>query len=151
METVSLILSGVCCALLATLSLLDVFFRTLDVKFFIATDTGGFLMGWLIFFALPAVTRSRDHIKVDFLIRMLGEQRRVWFVVFGNTATLVYMGVLIWLCGTLAYDAWADQIRAQGILRIPTFYPFAGIVFGFALAFISQAMALAELMRDGRK
>lgn len=144
LETAGLILSGACCALLGVLALLDVVFRTLDLKFFVATDTGGFLMGWLIFFALPVITRSDAHIRVTVLVGLLPNRARLAVDLLSQIAVLAYMAALIALCSQITYDAWANQIRAQGILRIPTFYPFLGMMIGFACALVSQAMVVAE-------
>ncbi len=147
LEQAALVIACACCALLAILSLLDLLFRSLGVQFYLASEGNGFLMGWLIFFALPVVTRSRSHITVDFLLNAVSAPVRARIQVFNHLVTLLFIGTLIVLCSKITYTSWADGLRAQGILRIPTFYPFLGVMLGFALLFMSQLVALVESVR----
>ncbi|MBI3706178.1 MAG: TRAP transporter small permease subunit [Proteobacteria bacterium] len=142
LERLGLYIACVSCALLAFLSLLEVLCRFLGVDFYLASEIDGFLMGWLIFFALATVTRTGAHISVDFLVKAASPRVRAWMELFGHLITLAYLGVLIVLCGQVTYRSWDEGLRAQGLLRTPTFYPYLGIMVGFALAFISQAVVL---------
>jgi TRAP-type C4-dicarboxylate transport system permease small subunit len=144
LEQAALAIACVCCALLAILSLLDLLCRSLGLQFYLASEGNGFLMGWLIFFALPFTTRTRSHITVEFLLNAVSPPVRTAIEIFNHLVTLVFIGVLIWLCGKITYVSWMDGLRAQGILRIPTLYPFLGIMIGFGLFFMSQVMILAE-------
>jgi TRAP-type C4-dicarboxylate transport system permease small subunit len=150
LERAALVIACVCCALLAILSLLDLLCRSLGLQFYLASEGNGFLMGWLIFFALPFVTRTRSHITVDFLLNAVPPSVRTGIEIFNHLVTLVFVGTLIWLCGKITYVSWIDGLRAQGILRIPTFYPYLGIMLGFGLLFMSQIMILAQTVAGRR-
>jgi TRAP-type C4-dicarboxylate transport system permease small subunit len=149
-ERAGLAIAATCSALLVILAILDV--TSLGLKFYLASELSGFVMGWLIFFALPVVTRRRAHITVDFLVNAVPARVRTWIELLGQVATLVYVVALIALCGRVTYQSFADGLRAQGILLIPTFYPFLGIVIGMALMLMSQArvlMATVDVLRRG--
>lgn len=147
LERSGLVVAGTCCALIAILSLAEVIFRMLRLKFYLASETSGFLMSWMIFFALPLVTRERQHINVGFLRKMLPAAVSGVVEVLGEVVMLVYCGVLIILCWMITADTWTNSIRAEGILRIPLFYPFCGIMIGFVLLWLSQAGLVLRLAR----
>jgi len=147
LERAALVIACICCALLAILSLLDLLLRSLGMQFYLASEGNGYLMGWLIFSALPFVARSRSHIKVDFLLDALSPPARRRVEVFNHLVTLVFIGTLIVLCGKVTLISFTDGLRAQGILRIPTFYPFLGIMIGFALLFVTQLATFVEAVR----
>lgn len=134
------------------MSLVEVVTRVLRLKFYLASETSGFLLSLMIFFALPLVTRERQHISVKFLVGMLSVTMRSVIEILGELVMLAYCGVLVALCSTIVADAWANGIRAEGILRISVFYPFCGIVVGLVLLWLSQAghtfRLVLDLLRD---
>jgi TRAP-type C4-dicarboxylate transport system permease small subunit len=147
MERYALVLAAGCCAMLAGLSLAEVVFRVLRIKFYFGSEVSGFLTGWLIFFALPCVTREQRHIRVTFLVDLLPPRAGAATRILGELVMLGYQTALIALCWTITADSWQNHLRAEGILRIPTFYPFAGIMIGFGLLWLSQAGLVLRLVR----
>jgi TRAP-type C4-dicarboxylate transport system permease small subunit len=147
-ERFALVLAAACCAVLAALSLAEVVFRILRIKFYLGTEVSGFLTGWLIFFALPCVTRERRHIRVNFLIGLLPPRSAAVTRILGELVMLGYQTALIALCWTITADSFRNHLRAEGILRIPTFYPFCGIMIGFVVLWLSQTGLLVRLIAD---
>lgn len=147
LERMALLLAAASCALLAALSVAEVLCRVLLIKFYLGSETSGFLTSWLIFFALPCVTREQRHIRVTFLVGLLPQRAATGARILGEVAMLGYLTALIVLCWTITADSWRNHLRAEGILRIPTFYPYLGIMIGFALLWLSQTGLLARQVR----
>ena len=135
------------CVLLALFTWSEVVGRALRIRFDLASQFNGYLLAWLIFFSLPAVTRLRQHIAADFLLEYMSPNLRLWLRFIGGVLMVFYVAVLLYLCADLAATNWQNDVRAQGILRTPVFYPQLGMLVGLGLMWI---VALLTALRDGR-
>jgi TRAP-type C4-dicarboxylate transport system permease small subunit len=142
------ILAGLSLVVMTAFVLLAMLFRPLGIRFFYASEYTGFLLAWLIFFTLPAVSRARQHIRVTFLVDLLRPRMRNAFGAFSDIFTLVYCGGLLALCAQITLVSWTDHIRSQGILLTWLFYPQLGMVLGLALMWLMQLfVTFAGLLR----
>jgi TRAP-type C4-dicarboxylate transport system permease small subunit len=138
-----------CAVVILLLSMADIVLRALSVEFFMAGEANGILMAWMIFLAMPLVTRTRSHISIDFLDRLL--QLRSAFVlrIFGYLVMLGYVAVLSWYCGQLAWSAYLSDLRSSSILRWPVVYAQLGVLVGLVLVALTQCLMLLADLRDG--
>lgn len=142
------IVAGISLVVMTALVLLAMLFRPLGVRFFYASEYTGFLLAWLIFLTLPAVTRARQHIRVTFLLDLLGAWSRRAVSGLSDIVTLVYIGALLALCAQLTLISWTDHLRSQGILLTWLFYPQLGMVIGLLLMWLAQiALTIDALLR----
>src|SRR5690606_39145369 len=111
------------------------------IAFFYTSEYTGFLLAWLIFFTLPAVTRARQHIRVTFLVDLLRPRLRGALAAFSDVLCLIYYGALIALAAQLTLVSWTDHIRSQGILLTWLFYPQLGMVLGLGLMWLVPLVA----------
>ena len=111
------------------------------VDFTAADPALGDMLG-LIFFALPVVTRARQHLIVDFFHTMMGPRAKALVSWVGALLMAVYVAALLYFCAKLALQSWNSNIRTQGILRTPVFWPQAGMVLGLVLMWISSLVIL---------
>lgn len=126
------------CLLLLLFTLAEIAARPLGVQIYVGGEYNGMLMGWLIFFALPVVTRSRQHLIVDFFHTMMGPRAKALVSWVGALLMAVYVAALLYFCAKLALQSWNSNIRTQGILRTPVFWPQAGMVLGLVLMWFSS-------------
>lgn len=147
-ERAAVAVSALLLAVLFGLMLIDVVLRWLRVEFYWGNEAGGMLMAWLIFLALPMVIRARSHISTDFLVASLSPKSALAIRVLGNFMMVAYLIIVTWLCTDLAHRNFLGGTRAQGILRLPSYYIDIGVVFGLVLMVISQILTLIEDIRS---
>ena len=146
-EKAALTVSSVLLGILFLLLLADVVLRWLKIEFYWGSEAGGILSAWLIILALPMVIRKRGHLAVDMIVNAMPWGVAQALKVLGGALMIAYLAVLIWYCGKLGYANYLSGVRSQGILRIPVFIVETGIVAGFALMIISQALQMIEDVR----
>ncbi len=136
------------CLLLAAFTLAEIAARPLGIQVHVGGEYNGMLMGWLIFFALPVVTRARQHLIVDFFHGMMSPRWRAIVNWLGTLLMVIYVAALLYFCTKLTIASWNNSIKTQGILRTPIVYPQAGMVLGLALMWLSSLLAfIAECRR----
>jgi len=135
------------CLLLLAFTLGEIAARPLGIQIYVGGEYNGMLMGWLIFFALPVVTRARQHLIVDVFHGMLGRRGKAAINWLAALLMLVYVGALLYFCTKLAIASWNNSIRTQGILRTPIFYPQLGMVVGLSLMWLSSLLVFVEECR----
>lgn len=120
----------------------EVILRLFGVSLVWVNDLQGFLMVAAVFLALGDVTRRREHLVADFFTALMPVRvRNVLDMVCYLGFSVVYVLLLMWIVGALAFDSYADGVRSEGILRVPLVLPQALIVAGLAV------MLLALLVR----
>lgn len=141
----------VCAVAIFFLSLADIVLRAASVEFFLAGEANGILMAWMIFLAMAYVTRTRSHISLDFLDRLVPGWLRTAMRFFGYIVMLLYVAVLSWYCGQLAWSSYVNDVRSSSILRWPLIYAQLGVLVGLALLAVTQCLILyADLRSAGR-
>lgn len=103
-----------------------------------------FLMGVIIFAALPAVTFNREHIVVDLLDALIPRSAVPIRELVSTAIEVFVLGVLAWKCWDLAFAMRSyDEVTAQ--LRIPM---FPMVLFMSIMSAVSAALCvLAFLFR----
>jgi TRAP-type C4-dicarboxylate transport system permease small subunit len=119
------------------------------VEFFLAGEANGILMAWMIFLALPHVTRTGSHLSLDALDKLAPDWLATLFRVFGYLVMLVYVAVLSWYCGQLAWSSFLNDVRSSSILRWPVIYAQMGVMLGLALLAVTQCLILVADLRSG--
>lgn len=135
------------CILLLLFTLAEIAARPLAVQVYVGGEYNGMLMGWLIFFALPVVTRARQHLIVDVFHGMMGARGKAIINWLGALLMVIYVAALLYFCSKLTIASWNNNIRTQGILRTPIVYPQVGMVIGLALMWISALLVLVSETR----
>ena len=135
------------CLLLTAFTLAEIAARPLGVQIHVGGEFNGMLMGWLIFFALPVVTRARQHLIVDFFHGMMSPRIRRAVTWLGALLMPLYVAALLYFCSKLAIASWNNSIMTQGVLRTPVVYPQAGMVLGLALMWVSSLLVFIEECR----
>ncbi len=136
------------CVLLLLFTLAEIAARPLGIQVYVGGEYNSMLMGWLIFFALPVVTRARQHLVVDFFNAMLGHRGRAVISWLGALIMVIYVAALLYFCAKLTLQSWNNNIRTQGILRTPVVWPQLGMVLGLLLMWISSVIVLLGETRD---
>lgn len=143
------------CILLTGFTLAEIAARVVGVQFYIAGEFNGMLMAWLIFFALPVVTKARQHLVVDFFLGMMSPRVRQVIGWIGALLMVIYVAALLYFCTKLALASWKNNVRSIGMLRTLVVYPQAGMVLGLTLMWISSVIVLVKescgLFRRGHK
>ena len=146
-------LAAAAIAVTTVLVVYDVGLATLRLPTYISTEFGPFLMAAIVFFALPLVTRTGQHIRADFLEKPLGA--RTWAIlnVFASGVLFVlYAAVLLGVAAHLTYGSFMAGERTQGVLRTPLWIPQLGMTFGLLLTFLRTLLLLwrdAQNLKDG--
>ncbi len=130
------------CILLFLFTMAEIVARPLGVQVYVGSEFGGMVLGWLIFFALPVVTRSRQHLIVDFFQGMMGARTKAIVSWLGSLLMVVYVAALLYFCCKLTLSSWNGKIMTQGVLRTPMVYPQIGMVLGLALMWLSSLLVL---------
>jgi TRAP-type C4-dicarboxylate transport system permease small subunit len=138
-----------CAILIFLLSLADIVLRAASVEFFLAGESNGILMAWMIFLALAYVTRTRSHLSLDFLDRLLPRWLRTTLRIFGYLVMLGYVAVLSWYCGKLVWSSYMNDVRSSSILRWPVVYAQLGVLVGLVLMAVTQLLILIADLRAG--
>lgn len=142
LERLSLALACVCCVTIAVLSLLDTVFRPLHIEFHFAGETSRLLLAWMMFMALPAVTRRRAHINLAFFDDIVPPQVAKVVRIFGYVVMIAYVAILGWFLGRMALTSIAQDLRSPSILRFPIIYSQAGVIVGMSLMVVTQILVL---------
>lgn len=143
-ERVARVVAAVCCLMLGILSIADIVFRSLRIQFFWASELNGIFMAWSVFLALPAVTRMRGHLTVDLVPSLAGPSWQRVFDVTTGVLMIVYVGVLTYYCGRMAWHSYIDDLRSSTILRLPVIYAQGGVVVGLVLMLVTQGIMLLQ-------
>lgn len=149
LETAMVWLGCFCAVAIFALSMADIVLRAASVEFFLAAEANGILMAWMIFLAMAHVTRTRSHISIDFLERLVPGWLRVGLRVFDHLVMLGYVAVLSWYCGQLAWTSYVNEVRSSSILRWPVVYAQAGVLAGLSVLALTQCLILLDELRAG--
>ena len=136
------------CLLLLLFTLAEIAARPMGVQIYVGGEYNGMLMGWLIFFALPVVTQARQHLIVDFFHTMMGRRAKAVVNWIGALLMVLYVAALLYFCAKLALQSWNNNIRTQGILRTPVFWPQAGMILGLTLMWVSSVVVAVKETRS---
>ena len=143
---------ALCCVagvLIFALSLADIVLRAASVEFFMAGEANGILLAWMVFLALPYVTRTGSHISLDFVDQVAPDWLRAGFRIFGYLVMIVYVVVLSWYCGQLTWTSFVNDVRSSSILRWPVVYAQVGVMLGLVLLAATQCLILIADVRSG--
>ena len=135
------------CMVLTLFTVAEIVARPVGVQVYVGSEYNGILMGWLIFLAWPAVTRSRQHLIVDFFVGMMSRRVKLGIEWLTSLLMLIYLAALIYFSTKLALANWHNGVRTQGILRTPIAYPQIAMLVGLLLTWITQ---VALFLRDSR-
>ena len=138
-----------CAVVIFVLSLADILLRSLSVEFFLAGEANGILMAWMIFLAMAHVTRTRSHISLEFMERLVPTWLGTTLRIFGYCVMLGYVAVLSWYCGQLAWSSYVNDVRSSSILRWPVIYAQLGVLIGLILMAVTQVLILIGDLRAG--
>lgn len=135
------------CVFLLLFTLAEIVARPLGVQVYVGSEYNGMLLGWLIFFALPVVTRARQHLIVDFFHTMMGVRGKRAIDWIAALLMVVYVAALLYFCCKLTLASWNDGIKTQGLLRTPVVYPQIGMILGLGMMWLSALLTLVEQSR----
>lgn len=146
LERVSLALACICCVMIGVLSLMDTVFRPLHIEFHFAGEISRLLLAWMMFLALPAVTRRSTHINIAFFDNIVPPRVAKVVRIVGYLIMIAYVAILGWYLGRMAMTSIAQDIRSASILRFPIIYSQAGVIVGMSLMVITQILVLVRDM-----
>lgn len=138
-----------CAVVIFVLSLADILLRALSIEFFLAGEANGILMSWMIFLAMAHVTRTRSHISLEFMERLVPTWLATTLRIFGYCVMLGYVAVLSWYCEQLAWSSYVNDVRSSSILRWPVIYAQLGVLVGLILMAVTQVLILIGDLRAG--
>lgn len=123
---------------------LDIATRTLfNYSFEVADEIGGYMLVALAFFSL-AVTQVNDGFhRVEFLQDMLSGRWRVISRIVFDIATLVFIGILLWVFSNFMMNSWSFGTTSPTTLMTPLWLPQLPMVMGlaaFALAIVRTVL-----------
>lgn len=117
-------------ALLTSLIIIQIVARFFNLPFYLADEFTGILLAFLVFYALPSVTKERGHLKVEFLQDHMTNGVRNIIRIIIDLLTFVYLFSLTVLIYLLAYDSFLVNAKSQGMLRFPEYLPQAALLIG---------------------
>jgi TRAP-type C4-dicarboxylate transport system permease small subunit len=149
LERATIWIGCACVVIIFLLSVADIVLRAVSVEFFLAGEANGILMAWMIFLTLAIVTRTRSHMSLDFLERLIPVWLSTGFRFFGYVVMLGYVAVLTWYCAQLTWSSYVNDVRSSSILRWPVIYAQMGVLIGLALMAVTQFLVLIGDLRSG--
>jgi TRAP-type C4-dicarboxylate transport system permease small subunit len=103
-------------------------------------EIGGFLLVGAAFLALPSTLRAAGHVRVMFLLNILGPGA-------GRLITVLVLGVALglaswaaWHASLQALDSWSFNTFSFGVVKVPLWIPQTVMSLGLVLF----ALALAD-------
>lgn len=130
-------LACLCCIAILILQLAEIFARLLGGSVVFSSEATGFLMGIMVFLALPEVTRRSEHITADFVVLMMGPRLR--YAIEHYVAPIfsaIYATILIYLLYALTRDSYLDAVRSEGSMRLLVYIPQTIILVGIVMMLV---------------
>jgi len=103
-------------------------------------EIGGFLLIGAAFLALPETLRAAGHVRVIFLLNILGPGPGRLLTVLVLAVALGLAGWATWHAGAQAWDSWAFDSTSFGVIKVPLWIPQGVMTLGLGLF----ALALAD-------
>lgn len=108
-----------------------------------------FLLVWAILLGVARIERRAGHIRVDFLLNLMGTRAKIGLEVLSLLFGIAVAVLFIWSGWIVVEDALLWDERTESNLRLPfwIFYASLGVSFTIHLIFIIDR--LVRLLRDG--
>lgn len=136
------VLSAICLALIAAVTLASVAARMLGLVVPSASAIGGYLMAATTFLALAPTLRSGGHIRVELLVSRLNERARRWVELWCLAAAALLVGYLAYAGCIQVMNAYRFGTTAPGLLAIPIWIPQSAM----ALGLVVMTLAVVDLL-----
>jgi TRAP-type C4-dicarboxylate transport system permease small subunit len=108
-----------------------------------------FLLVWAILLGVARIERRAGHIRVDFLLDMMGPRAKVFLegvsLLFGLAVAVLF----IWSGWIVVQDAILWDERTESHLRLPFWIFYASLSVSFAIHLIFIVERMSRLITDG--
>ncbi|ANK80850.1 MAG: hypothetical protein TEF_08620 [Rhizobiales bacterium NRL2] len=145
LDRLALIVGGLAVVVILVLVLAEITVRAAGSGLPFTSEYSSLAMAWLIFLPLAEVTRRRTHIAADFLVERMNPRLGAWVTALGASLFLVlYVAALFYVGWTVTANSFAENIRSQGLMMTPLFYPQVGMMVGLGLMLLRASVELAR-------
>lgn len=107
-------------------------------------EIGGFLLVGAAFLALPETLRAAGHVRVIFLLNILGPGPGRLLTVLVLAVALGLAGWATWHAAAQAWDSWAFDSTSFGVVKVPLWIPQGVMTLGLGLFALALADELAQ-------
>jgi C4-dicarboxylate transporter, DctQ subunit len=107
------------------------------------TEVSTYLFLYLIFLGTAYALQQGTHIRVTFLLDLLGRRVRRVVSFFTSVFSVIFIGVLLWQGFVMTRDAYQGNWTSPTMLNAPYAYVHVAIVIGsflLLLSFLCQAI-----------
>jgi TRAP-type C4-dicarboxylate transport system permease small subunit len=107
-------------------------------------EIGGFLLVGAAFLALPETLRTAGHVRVTFLLNILGPVPGRLLTVLVLAVALGLAGWATWHAGAQAWDSWVFDSASFGMVKVPLWIPQSVMTLGLGLFTLALADELVQ-------
>jgi TRAP-type C4-dicarboxylate transport system permease small subunit len=142
------VLGGVGVALTASIYVAEIvarYFMRAPLNF--SADLGSYMLCACVFLCLPAITRERRHIAIDFVIEHLPPRARPYYLWILWLITAAVLGAGAYFVAVEAIRQFEQQVLTTMALQIPRWWLSALACFGLAssaIHFVTPPSGQAE-------
>jgi TRAP-type C4-dicarboxylate transport system permease small subunit len=117
-ETTYRIIATICLAVTVCIVTVEVFFRyVLNQSLFIADELARVLFIWIVFLGAALVLRSDDHIRMEFMTKLLPETGRRLAKVLADLLVLCFAVGFLYASLRLLPDIWGNTLPTLSISK----------------------------------
>lgn len=93
-------------------------------------DTSSYAMLWLAFLAAPALIRSREHIRIEFITMRLGPRTRAAAGAATSLLGALTMAIVLWQTANETYTAYIKNFLTVGSFEVPRWIVWVAMPIG---------------------
>lgn len=113
------------------------------------TELTIYLTAWALLVSAAGGVAEREHIRVDFFLRMAGPRLRHAADILASVAGLAFCVLLAWFGWKVVQFALAWDERGPSFLQIPTAWFYAALPVSMLACSIRYCLEIVSLLRGG--
>ena len=150
------IVSGTLIAIMSLFAFIEVVLRNFfDAPTIWTTNVSQYMLLWAIFLVSASTFEQKGHVSVDFIrvtfARKFGTKYARIVAIPCYCFCLVHIVVLGWTATELFLQSIELNRLSLGMVQIPTFYLYGGMIVGCVLMFITVVCILFDLLSGSNK
>ena len=108
-----------------------------------------YLIAWGMLLSAASSVALKEHVRADFLLRMLGVRMRFTADIFASLSGLAFCAAMAWFGYEVVQFALQWDERGPSMLQLPTAWYYAALPVSMALCSLRYLLDLVGLLRQG--
>ena len=134
---------------IVTVGIVSRYFFSMSIGW--ASEISGYVLAPLALLAAPKMLRDGGHIRVDLILRFIGEKKSNTLRAFGSTLGIVIFSIIFIFAMYVTFRMFQGDVRTDSFLRLPRFILIGLSALGFVLIAIQYFRNLVKTIRTLRE